>query len=86
MKYIISLQFKNPIEEAVHLTSKLQDMIKEEAKEHFRTWKRRWEDYQTIHWDISQIRLNLQLVLHGEEPKPLKHSKVPPLQLPKPTD
>ena len=86
MKYITSPPFKNPIEQAVHLTSELQDMIKEEAKDHCRTWKRRWKHYQTIHWGVSQIRQNLQLVLHGEEPKPLVHQRVPPFQLPEPTE
>ena len=86
MKYITSPPFKNPIEQAVHLTSELQDMIKIEAKDHYRTWERRWEHYQTIQWGVSQIRLNLQLVLHGEEPKPLAHQRVPPFQLPEPTN
>ncbi|MGH9878582.1 MAG: hypothetical protein ACREBU_12185 [Nitrososphaera sp.] len=86
MKYITSPQFRNPIEEVVHLTSELQDMIKDEANKHYKIWKKRWNYYQTIHWDTSQIRQNLQLVLHGEEPKPLEHQKVPPLQLPEPAE
>ena len=85
-KYITSPQFRNPIEEVVHLISELEDMIKDEATEHYRVWKKRWGRYQTIHWDTSQIRQNLQLVLHGEEPKPLEHPKVPPLELPAPTE
>lgn len=86
MKYITSPQFKNPIEEVMQVTSELQGMIKEEAEEHFRTWKKRWEHYQTIHWDGSQIQNNLQLVLHGEEPKVIVHKEIPPLQLPSSTD
>lgn len=82
MQYITSPQFKNPIEEVVQLTSTLQVMIQEEAKEHFQTWNKRWMHYQKIHWDSSQIQNNLQLVLHGKEPKALIHPKVPPLQLP----
>jgi hypothetical protein len=85
MKYITGPQFKNPIEEVVQLASELQEMIKEEAKDHFRTWKKRWDRYQTIHWDSSQIQNNLQLVLHGKEPKAIVHAKVPPLQLPAPS-
>jgi hypothetical protein len=82
MKYITSPQFKNPIEEVVHLTSQLQDMIKEEAKEHFRVWKKRWDRYQTINWDGSHIQENLRLVLHGKEPRAIVHQKALPLQLP----
>ncbi len=86
MKYITSPQFKNPIEEVVHLACELQDMVKEEAKDHFRIWKKRWDRYQTIQWDSSQIQSNLQLVLHGKEPKAIAYPKVAPLQLPAPTE
>lgn len=41
MKHITSPQFKNPIEKIVHLSTELQDMIKTEAKDHFRIWKKR---------------------------------------------
>jgi len=82
MKYITSPEFKNPIEEVIEVSSQLQEMIKKEAKDHFRVWKRRWEHYQTIHWDSSHIQKNLQLVLHGKEPKSVAQAKPTPLQLP----
>jgi len=82
VKYITSPQFKNPIEEVVQITSELQGMIKKEAEEHFRNWRIRWENYQKIQWDSSQIQNNLQLVLHGKEPKLIVHKEIPPLQLP----
>lgn len=85
VRYITSPQFKNPIEEVVKLSSELQDMIMEEAEGHRRIWKKRWGHYQRIHWDSSQIRDNLQLVLHGKEPRAVVHPKVSPLQLPAPT-
>jgi len=84
MKYITSPQFKNPIEEVVQLSSELQNMVQEEYHEHIRIWKKRWAHYQVIKWDSSQIRNNLQLVLHGKEPKVIIHPKVPTLQLPAP--
>ncbi len=80
--YITSPQFKNPIEDVVQLTTELQEMIRDEAKDHFSTWKKRWDYYQTIHWDASQIRGNVQLVLHGKEPKAAVQPKAAPLQLP----
>ena len=85
MKYITSPQFKNPIEEVIKLSSDLQDMVENEAKDHVRIWKRRWECYQKICWDGSQIRENLQLVLHGKEPKAI-HPRFSTLQLPAPTE
>ena len=84
LKYITGPQFKNPIEEVVQLSFELQDMIKEEALQHYRVWQKRANHYQKIHWDSSQIQNNLQLVLHGREPKDIAHAKVPPLQLPAP--
>jgi hypothetical protein len=84
MQYIDSPQFKNPLEEVVQRTSKLQHMISKEASDHFRIWKERWVHYQTISWNTSQIRSNLRLVMHGEHPKPLTQHKAPPLQLPAP--
>lgn len=80
--YITSPQFRNPIEEVVQLTDELQEMIRDEAKDHLETWRKRWECYQTLHWDASQVRNNVQLVLHGKEPKAVVHPKTTPLQLP----
>lgn len=82
MKFVTSPQFKNPIEEVVELSGELQDMIKEEAKDHFRLWKKRWDRYQTISWDGSQVRENLRLVLLGKEPRAIGHPRGEPLQLP----
>lgn len=86
VRYITSPQFKNPIEEVIKLSSDLQNMVKDEAKDHVRIWKRRWECYQKICWDSSQIRDNLQLVLHGKEPKIAIHPRFSPLQLPGPAE
>lgn len=83
MKYITSPQFKNPIEEVIELSSDLQDMVKDEARNHVRIWKKRWECYQKICWDSSQIRSNLQLLLHGKEPKAIQ-PRFSVLQLPAP--
>ena len=84
MHYIDSPQFKNPIEEVVQRTSKLQEMIRKEAGDHVRTWKERWAHYQTINWNASQVQSNLRLVLHGGQPKPIAPHKTPPLELPAP--
>jgi hypothetical protein len=82
MDHVTSPQFKNPIEEVVQLSSELQEMIKKEAQEHFRVWQKRWDRYRTIHWDSSQVRANLQLVLHGRPAKPVGRPKLPHLRLP----
>ncbi len=81
LKYVTSPQFKNPIEEIITRTGELEDMIKEEAKQHARMWETRWGHYQRIKWDSSQIQGNLQLVLHGNEPKAITCPKPEPLRL-----
>ncbi len=82
IKYITSPQFKNPIEEVIERASELQEMVKEEYNDHIRVWKRRLTHYRTIEWDTSQIQDNLQLVLHGKEPKPVGRPKAALLPLP----
>jgi len=83
LDFVTSAQFRNPIEEVVHLVDDLRRMVIGEFKEHRRTWKRRWEHYEKIRWDTSQIQKNLQLVLQGREPAPaIVHPKLNPLQLP----
>ncbi len=67
--YITSPQFKNPLEEVVRRATDLQEALKEEVRDHLRTWKRRWEHYRSIHWDTSRIRHNLDRVVHGHEPQ-----------------
>lgn len=82
MKFIASPQFKNPIEEIVQVSNQLQEMIQDEAKTHLKTWKKRWEHYQTIQWDGTQVQANIRLVLHGKQPKSIHHREIIPLQLP----
>lgn len=81
LRFVTSPQFKNPIEEIITQARELEGMLKEEAKQHLRMWETRWEHYQRIKWDSSQIQGNLQLVLHGKEPKPLAYPKGEPLRL-----
>lgn len=82
VRYITSPQFRNPIEEVVQLTSELQDMIRSEAKQHFKVWKQRWDHYQTIQWDTTQVQNNVRLVLHGKRPQALTAPRVTRLLLP----
>ena len=81
-EFIAKPQFKNQIDGVIRSSLELQAMVKVEAKDHFKIWQRRWEYYQMIHWDVSQIQSNLILILHGQEPKDLKPPKDSLLQLP----
>ena len=71
VQFVESRQFDNPIAEIVHVATELQSMLFDEARQHKRTWERRWERYQTIQWDGEHIRRNVQLVLHGKQPESL---------------
>ncbi len=82
LKYITSPQFRNPIEEIVQTASELQDVLKDEMRDHRRVWEKRWRRYQVIRWDGTQVQGNLHLVLHGKEPKPIGPLRAEPLQLP----
>lgn len=81
LKYLASPQFKNPMGEIMQVASRLEDMIKDEAKDHFRVWQRRWRAYQTVQWDASQVRKNLDLLLEGKPIKELTAPKFLPLRL-----
>jgi hypothetical protein len=81
LDHVTSPQFRNPIEEIIEKAVTLQVILKDEAKQHFRMWETRWNHYQRISWDGSQIQESLQLVLRGKEPKPLTYPKPKPLQL-----
>lgn len=85
MRYIDSPPFRNPLEEVVQRASKLQEMIRHEAKHHRRIWEERWGHYATIGWNTSQIQNNLRLVMHGGQPKQIARVKVSPLPLPAPS-
>lgn len=83
MEYLASPQFKNPIEEVIERATELQGLLVDEARVHVRTWQKRWDHYQTIHWDSSHIQANVQLVLQGKEPKAVARPKVSPLEVPR---
>jgi hypothetical protein len=80
VKFVVSPDFKNPIEEIVRVAGQLQDILKDEVKSHQRTWRRRWDHYQVAQWDAASIQTSLQAVLHGDKPKLLPRRNMP-LQL-----
>jgi hypothetical protein len=86
LKYVVSPQFKNPIEGIITRTGELKHMVEEEFNQHMRTWRTRWEHYLRIEWDSGKIKDNLQLVLHGKEPKALVYPKMAPLRLLPPSE
>jgi len=61
-------------------------MVVAEWKDHRRVWQKRWNYYQRIQWDSSQIEANINLVLQGKESKAIVHQKVASLELPVPRE
>ncbi len=82
VRFVAGPQFRNPIQEVIQISTDLQDMVKDEAKAHFRTWQKRWQHYQTINWDTTQIQKNVQTVLHGKKPMLLQQPRGAKLALP----
>lgn len=82
LTFITDPQFKNPLEEVIQLGDDLQHLLKDEMKDHARIWTSRWKHYQTIKWNNSLVQDNIQLVLHGQEPKLISNPKLEPLLLP----
>ena len=69
MVYITGPEFTNYIERIVRFSTELQETLETEIKEHLRRWERRQNYYQTINCETNQMQRNLNLVLHGREPK-----------------
>ena len=53
--FVTTPQFKNRIEEIVQTSSDLQSMVEEEARSHYRVWRKRLQLYKTIEWDGSIV-------------------------------
>jgi hypothetical protein len=82
LAFVDSPQFKNPLEEVIRNATELQESIKDEAKTHFRIWKRRWRSYQAIQWDSQLVAQNVRLVMHGKKPVTASPFSPQPLALP----
>jgi hypothetical protein len=81
MRYVAGPQFRNPLEDLIGRSKDLRKQLQLEVKQHVKTWNERWETYQWIDWDGSQIDANIQLVLQGSAPRALGHPTVEPLRL-----
>ena len=81
LKFVVSPEFTNPIEQIVRTSSQLQDILHDEVKGHQRIWRKRWAHYQAVQWDVSDVQANIKSVLHGEKPKSLPRRQTTPLQL-----
>jgi hypothetical protein len=82
VKYVTGPQFRNPLEDMIGRARDLQKMLQLEVKQHVKGWNERWESYQWIDWDASEIEANVKLVLQGSAPRSLAQPKVAPLPLP----
>jgi hypothetical protein len=81
MNYVTSPVCKTPLEDAISKTEKARESLEKEVKQHFRIWKERFELYQTIHYDVSHVRNNIERVLGGDKPLRLEKPKIEPLAL-----
>lgn len=82
MDYVTSPMCKTPLEEAISHTERAHKNLVREIKQHMGDWKERHEVYQTIHYDVSHVRKNIERVLGGDDPLKLEKPKFEPLALP----
>jgi hypothetical protein len=81
MDYVTSPVCRTPLEEAISQTERAQRNLVKEVKQHFNDWKERHALYQTIHYDVSHVRKNIDRVLGGAEPTKLEKPLLEPLAL-----
>jgi hypothetical protein len=81
LDFISSRLFAGPLEEAISKTTIAQDLLKQEFRDHMRTWEARWQLYQTIDIDLTNIAANVTRVRDGSKPIALERAKPVPLQL-----
>ena len=82
MDYVTSPVCKTPLEEAISHTAHAHKNLLKEMEQHKKIWEERHTLYQTIHYDISHVRNNMERVLDGRDPLKLEKPKLEPLALP----
>ncbi len=66
--YMRSEGFRNAIQDTIHATHALRDLLEKEMRGHLSMWRTRWDHYRSINADIRLVRENADRVLHGEGP------------------
>ena len=85
LTFIKSPEFRNPIEEVVHIAQRLRHGVEEEFRWHRNDWDKRLAAYERIRWDVWAIQENLHRVLRGEATQQMLQRKQK-LALPAPAD
>jgi hypothetical protein len=75
MDYIAGPEFNNYMERIIRVSTELQETLETEIKEHLCGWEQRQNYYQAMNRETSQMQRNLNLVLHGREPKHIEAPK-----------
>jgi hypothetical protein len=81
VRYVTGPQFRNPLQDSITRARELQKSLQLEVKQHMKNWNERWESYQSLEWDATQIDSNIQLVLQGGKPRAAVQPKIAALQL-----
>lgn len=66
LEYARGEQFQTFMNDAVHRSFALRDLLEEEVREHFATWKKRFDHYRSINKDVGIVRENSRRILRGE--------------------
>jgi len=87
LEYARGEQFQTFMNDAVQRSFALRDLLEEEVKEHFASWKSRFDHYRSINKDVGIVRENSRRILRGEpiverdaslpEPPPIPQLSLP---------
>jgi hypothetical protein len=66
LEYARGEQFQTFMNDAVQRSFALRDLLDDEIRSHFATWKTRFEHYRSINKDVGLIRENSRRILRGE--------------------
>ncbi len=58
--------FRNAMEDSIHTTLALRDLLQKEMRDHRAFWEKRWEHYKGIYQHVSLVRENARRALRGE--------------------
>ena len=66
LEYARGEQFQTFMNDAVQRSFALRDLLEEEVRSHFATWKSRFDHYRSINKDVGMVRENSRRILRGE--------------------
>ena len=81
LEYIKSDKFKNAVQDNIHRTRELNEMLKKEVKTHMNIWKSREFHYSKISENSKSVELDSSDILRNEKKAIIQIEKEPEIEL-----